>query len=130
MSQPSAHIVIDRSVAGAVTPADLLVTPDGMRHWLASMPGGDAVGLPESLFGCPIANYLKAQGVDGPAVGPHTVRWEYDPELAEPQQDCPLFVLPAWCADLVNAIDHMGPMKPVTAAHCTALLHDITRQAA
>jgi hypothetical protein len=110
------------ALAIAPSPADLLQNPDGMRRWLAQQPPTRIVGFPASLTVCPIAEYLRAQGVLDAEVGAHCVQWG--------ERRWPGTLLPPWASDLVNAIDRLSPYRGLTATHTRALLHATAGRAA
>jgi hypothetical protein len=108
-----------------VSPADLLQTPAGFHLWLNTQNATEIVGVAESLYHCPIANYLGSQGVQGVAVGHNTVRWD----VAEDRPwESPRHPLPDWAVLFVAAVDSDG--RPVSAAHARTLLYQAEKAAA
>lgn len=98
----------------------LLATPEAFRRWLAVLPPEAAIGMPESLFACPLATFLTASGVQDPAVGPSVVRWDVhrDPRTA------PAFMMPGWARRFVERVDRSATNRTaISAALATTLLH-------
>ncbi len=103
----------------------VLASPELFREWLAKMPAEAEVGRPESLFACPLANYLRSRGIADPAVGPSMVRWDVrrDPRTA-PRQP-----LPEWARRFVATLDRSLSSHPtISATYALTLLHQVTRE--
>ena len=115
-------MIITEAPPRQVAPESLLREPDGLRAWLQLLPANASVGVPETLFSCPLALYLKSQGVRYPAVGPMSVRWNDQNDGCRYSPEFPRYRLPDWARRFVGLVDSRTHGECVSAGQALELL--------
>lgn len=103
--------------------AELLLTAEGFRAWLEQANPETIVGQTCSAFGCPIHNYLHAEGVKTVGVSSLDIWASDDPFYTQA-------TTPAWAQSFIAKIDNPGDSKrDVTAQEALSTLKAVAPDA-